>query len=83
MGSRTMDLERAVLHKTIKSPQQHFHTESRLEAMAKPGLGLGGLGARTDGSGAPKCSFLGADASREKKEEPEEEPEPAALPSRR
>lgn len=36
MGSKTIDLEIAVLHKTIKTPQQYFHTESLLAAMAKP-----------------------------------------------
>ena len=36
MGSKTIDLEMAVLHKTIKTPQQYFHTESLLAAMAKP-----------------------------------------------
>lgn len=36
MGSKTIDLEIAVLHKTIKTPQQYFHTESLLAAMVKP-----------------------------------------------
>lgn len=36
MGSKTIDLEIAVLHKTIKTPQQYFHKESLLAAMAKP-----------------------------------------------
>lgn len=36
MGSKTIDLEIALLHKTIKTPQQYFHTESLLAAMAKP-----------------------------------------------
>lgn len=36
MGSKTIDLEIALLHKTIKTPQQYFHTESLLTAMAKP-----------------------------------------------
>lgn len=35
MGSKTIDLEIALLHKTIKTPQQYFHTESLLAAMAK------------------------------------------------
>lgn len=51
MGSKTIDLEIAVLHKTIKTPQQYFHTESLLAAIAKPlpaprtpgGGGTGGL----------------------------------------
>lgn len=34
MGSKTIDLDIAVLHKTIKTPQQYFHTESLLAAMA-------------------------------------------------
>lgn len=36
MGSKTIDLEMAVLHKTIKTPQQYFHKESLLAAMAEP-----------------------------------------------
>lgn len=37
MGSKTIDLEIALLHKTINTPQQYFHTEeSLLTAMAKP-----------------------------------------------
>lgn len=33
MGSKTMDLASAVLHKTIATPQQHFQAEaSRLRA---------------------------------------------------
>lgn len=50
MGSKTIDLEIAVLHKTIKTPQQYFHTESLLTAMAKP------LPApRTPGVGGTRC----------------------------
>lgn len=49
MGSKTIDLEIAVLHKTIKTPQQYFHTESLLAAMVKPlpapcAPGCGGTG---------------------------------------
>lgn len=49
MGSKTIDLEIALLHKTIKTPQQYFHTESLLAAMAKTlpaprTLGGGGTG---------------------------------------
>lgn len=55
MGSKTIDLEIVVLHKTIKTPQQYFHTESLLAAIAKPlpaprTPGGGGTGG---GPGAP------------------------------
>lgn len=50
MGSKTIDLDIAVLHKTIKTPQQYFHTESLLAAMATP------LPApRTPGDGGTGC----------------------------
>ena len=50
MGSKTIDLEIAVLHKTIKTPQQYFHKEFLLAAMAKP------LPApRAPGAGGTKC----------------------------
>lgn len=63
MGSKTIDLEIAVLHKTIKTPQQYFHTESLLAAMAKPlpaprTPGVGGTGC------GPKAPIFRADKER-------------------
>lgn len=64
MGSKTIDLELAVLQKTMRSPQQYFHTESLRGAMAEalqaprtPGGGGGGTGR---GPGAPILLRTGA-----------------------
>lgn len=69
-----MDLEIAVLHKTINTPQQYFHTESLRAPMARPlrrralrgagdGTGLGawapsGRARGQPGSGAPRPGAL-------------------------
>lgn len=58
MGSKTIDLEIAVLHKTIKTPQQYFHTESLLAAMVKPFPAPSTPGVGGTGRGAP---ILGAE----------------------
>lgn len=54
MGSKTMDRASAVLHKTIKAPQQYFQAEaSRLRAA----MVAGGTESLPGASPTPPCDF--------------------------
>lgn len=54
MGSKTMDLASAVLHKTIATPQQYFQAEaSRLRAA----MVAGGTESLRGASPTPPCGF--------------------------
>lgn len=54
MGSKTMDLASAVLHKTIATPQQYFQAEaSRLRAA----MVAGGTESFPGASPTPPCGF--------------------------
>lgn len=68
MGSKTIDLEIAVLHKTIKTPQQYFHTESLLAAIAKAAPSSARTGRRRDGGRAGSPNSPGRKGERDRRQ---------------